>query len=230
MNLLFHGHHAQSDDPKTQPTAWWPRLKNTGGSHQWIKFTSLPWPLASTSTCSFNHPLPWLPLGVERPSFPKHMVLIDTTLGHAALSVSNAFPHPIRKRSPGENPVHLLFVAKVQWHLLGIPTLPRLAPGVPPFWKIKKSRVFEIRSEISISQLWYVQSLSCVWFFVAPGSSVHGIFQASTLEWVAISSFRGSSWPRDRTQGSNPGLLSILHWQTDSLPLAPPGKPWYFWI
>ena len=32
-----------------------------------------------------------------------------------------------------------------------------------------------------------------------PGSSVHGILQARTLEWVAISSFRGSSRPRDRT-------------------------------
>ena len=30
-----------------------------------------------------------------------------------------------------------------------------------------------------------------------PGSSVHGILQARILEWVAISSFRGSSWPRD---------------------------------
>ena len=35
-----------------------------------------------------------------------------------------------------------------------------------------------------------------------PGSSVHGIFQARTLEWVAISSSRGSSQPRDRTQVS----------------------------
>ena len=26
-----------------------------------------------------------------------------------------------------------------------------------------------------------------------PGSSVHGVFQARTLEWVAISSSRGSS-------------------------------------
>ena len=34
----------------------------------------------------------------------------------------------------------------------------------------------------------------------APGSSVHGILQARTLEWVAISSSRGSSQPRDRTQ------------------------------
>ena len=31
------------------------------------------------------------------------------------------------------------------------------------------------------------------------GSSVHGIFQARILEWVAISFSRGSSWPRDQT-------------------------------
>ena len=35
-----------------------------------------------------------------------------------------------------------------------------------------------------------------------PGSSVHGIFQARILVWVAIPSSRGSSWPRDRTQVS----------------------------
>ena len=32
-----------------------------------------------------------------------------------------------------------------------------------------------------------------------PGSSVHGVSQARTLEWVAISSSRGSSQPRDQT-------------------------------
>ena len=32
-----------------------------------------------------------------------------------------------------------------------------------------------------------------------PGSSVHGILQASILECVAMPSSRGSSWPRDRT-------------------------------
>ena len=31
-----------------------------------------------------------------------------------------------------------------------------------------------------------------------PGSSVHGILQASILGWVAMPSSRGSSWPRDR--------------------------------
>ena len=33
-----------------------------------------------------------------------------------------------------------------------------------------------------------------------PGSSVHRIFQARILEWVAISFSRGSSWRRDQTR------------------------------
>ena len=35
-----------------------------------------------------------------------------------------------------------------------------------------------------------------------PGSSVHGIFQAKILEWVAISFSKGSFPPRDQTQVS----------------------------
>ena len=33
-----------------------------------------------------------------------------------------------------------------------------------------------------------------------PSSSIHGIFQARILEWVAISFCRVASWPRDQTQ------------------------------
>ena len=50
-----------------------------------------------------------------------------------------------------------------------------------------------------------VQSLSCVRLFCdpvdysLPGSSVHGISQARTLEWVAISFSMGSSQSRDWT-------------------------------
>ena len=51
-----------------------------------------------------------------------------------------------------------------------------------------------------------------------PVSSVHGIFQAGVLEWVAISSSGGSSRPRDQTWVS-PGL------QADALPSEPPEKP-----
>ena len=35
-----------------------------------------------------------------------------------------------------------------------------------------------------------------------PGSAIHGILQASVLEWVAIPFSRGSSQPRDQTQVS----------------------------
>ena len=37
---------------------------------------------------------------------------------------------------------------------------------------------------------------------VSPGASVHGIVQARILEWIAISSFRGSFRPWDRTHVS----------------------------
>ena len=36
-----------------------------------------------------------------------------------------------------------------------------------------------------------------------PGSSIHGIFQAKVLKWVAMPSSRGSSQSRDRTQVSH---------------------------
>ena len=55
-----------------------------------------------------------------------------------------------------------------------------------------------------------------------PDSSVCGILQARTLEWVAISFSRASSRPRDQTHVSC--LLSLPCWQADSLPPAPPGK------
>ena len=35
-----------------------------------------------------------------------------------------------------------------------------------------------------------------------PGSSVYGVFQARILEWVAMPSSRGSSWPRNWTHVS----------------------------
>ena len=57
-----------------------------------------------------------------------------------------------------------------------------------------------------------------------PGSSVHGISQARILEWVTISSSRGSSWPRDGTQVSCIGRRILYHWATreplGSVPLS----------
>ena len=50
-----------------------------------------------------------------------------------------------------------------------------------------------------------------------PGSSVHGIFQARTLEWVAISFSRGSSQLRARTH--------ISYIKGGFFTTEPPGKP-----
>ena len=52
-----------------------------------------------------------------------------------------------------------------------------------------------------------------------PGSSVHGIFQARILEWIAISFRWSSSRGFSLTQRSNTHLLCLLHCHMDSLPL-----------
>ena len=49
-----------------------------------------------------------------------------------------------------------------------------------------------------------------------PGSSVYGILQARILECLLQGIFL--------TQGLNPWLLCLLHWQAGSLPLAPLGS------
>ena len=55
-----------------------------------------------------------------------------------------------------------------------------------------------------------------------PGSSVHGFFQATIVEWVAIPFSRGSSRPRDRTRISCVSCIT-----GSSLPTEPSGKPVY---
>ena len=45
-----------------------------------------------------------------------------------------------------------------------------------------------------------------------PGSSIHGIFQARVLKWLAISFSRGSSWPRDWTQVSCIASRCVTIW------------------
>ena len=60
----------------------------------------------------------------------------------------------------------------------------------------------------SFSHIWLFETLDCS----PPGSSVHGISHARILKWVAISSARGSSWPRDDCwlEGVVTGPLQVL--------------------
>ena len=48
-----------------------------------------------------------------------------------------------------------------------------------------------------------------------PGSSVHGIFQARTLEWVTVFSSRGSSQSRDQTHISCSSALTGRFFTTE---------------
>ena len=77
-------------------------------------------------------------------------------------------------------------------------------PYVPSFWNtsvcISYKQVHnllkqESESEVAQSCPTLCDPMGCS----LPGSSVHGIFQAMVLEWIAISFSRGSSQPRDRT-------------------------------
>ena len=63
---------------------------------------------------------------------------------------------------------------------------------------IHKLSPWRNRSSWSASEV----AQSCPTLCNLPGFSVHGIFQAKILEWVAISFSRGSTWPRDWTQVS----------------------------
>ena len=54
-------------------------------------------------------------------------------------------------------------------------------------------------------------------------SSVQGVFLARILECIAISSFRGSYWPRDWTRVSCIGRQVLYHWATRETLLAQDG-------
>ena len=71
-----------------------------------------------------------------------------------------------------------------------------------------------------LSHFSHIQIFVTVWTVVCQ-ATVHGVLQERILEWVAIPSSRGIFL----TQGLNPCLLCLLHWQLGSLPLVPPGKP-----
>ena len=88
-----------------------------------------------------------------------------------------------------------------------------------------------------LSHVWFCDPMDCS----LPGSSVHGIFQARVLEWVAISFSRRSSPPRDWTWVSHVVGRHFTVWATrevsyvtktkqcrkkNGLFFSPPWKPW----
>ena len=56
--------------------------------------------------------------------------------------------------------------------------------------------IYIVRVHVQSCHVWLCDPMD----FSLPGSSVHGILQARKLEWLDISSSRGSYWPWDRTR------------------------------
>ena len=86
-------------------------------------------------------------------------------------------------QTQGSNP-RLLYL--LHWQMGSLP----LAPPRKPYRNLACMHAKSLQSCLTLGDL-MDHSL--------PGSSVHGIFQARILEWVAMPSSRGSSRPRDRT-------------------------------
>ena len=70
-----------------------------------------------------------------------------------------------------------------------------------------QGQYIQFRIQISVTILWCEVAQWCTILYPMDcslsGSSVHGIFQARILEWVAISFSRGSSQTRDQTRVSH---------------------------
>ena len=71
---------------------------------------------------------------------------------------------------------------------------------------------------------------SHVWLCATPRTVGHQAslsmeFSGKILKWVVMSFSKGIFL----TQGLNPHLFCLLHWQAGSLPLAPSGKPLYIY-
>ena len=62
------------------------------------------------------------------------------------------------------------------------------------------------------------------------GSSVHGIFQARVLEWIAISFSRVSSWPRNQTRVSRIAGRCFTIWATREAKEACLGQGVFFFF
>ena len=83
-------------------------------------------------------------------------------------------------------------------------------------WKVG-SLPLESESEVSQSCPTLGDLMDCS----LPGSSLHGILQATVLEWVAISFSRGSSQPRDWIQVSCIPGRRFNFWATREAHLEP---------
>ena len=112
-----------------------------------------------------------------------------------------SLPIPISDPQSSTGPSFMWFL----WHVAEINQFrAERRVGRTLVWKERKVWSWvQISASLIISGCTSVMwEFSCVWLCNPMDYTVRGILQARILEWVAISSSRGSSQPRDRTQVS----------------------------
>ena len=95
----------------------------------------------------------------------------------------------------------------------------------PSHWRMRwldAAGAMNIASEVAQSCLTLCDAMDCS----PPTSSIHGIFQARVLEWVAFSFSRGSSRPREQTQVSWTAGWRFTLWATREAMSMNLGRYW----
>ena len=136
--------------------------------------------------------------------FVKHHCAVLWTEPHFSLfTCILLFPYPlVQISSDSVYECHMLLIPELSFHLNVF--------SKPNIFKIKICDNFRIFS--------LDDPLDCT----PPGSSVYGVVQAWILEWVAMPSSRGSSWPRDHifiSYISCIGRQVLYHWNLLGSPM-----------
>ena len=168
-------------------------------------------------------PIDGSPLGSSVPG-----ILQARVLEWVAISFSNAWKRKVKVKTHSrawllatpwtaahQAPLSMGFSRQEYWSGVPSPSLPLLLAPIIPCWCLLPPLSMSSLRENFTSLLlliklnWFTYMCRAVLSLhlrptlcnghSPPGSSVHGILQTRILEWVAVPSSGGSSWPRDRT-------------------------------
>ena len=93
-------------------------------------------------------------------------------------------------------------------------------------WGRKESDMTEQLNWTELKCVYVLSHFSCVWLFKTPWTVTHqaplSMGFSRQKYWNGLPCLLQGIFP---TQGWNPHLLCLLHWQVGSSPLAPPRKP-----
>ena len=181
-----------------------------------LQHARLPCPSPSPRACSNSCPLSQWCHPIISSSFTPFSSCLQSLPASGSFLISRLFA------SGGQSIGASAWVLPVNiqgWFPLGLTGLILLSRGrsrVVPNTTVQKHQFSYMSLKWSeVKSLSHVRLFATPWTvaYQAP-SSIHGIFQARVLEWIAISFSRGSSWPRNQTRVSHTAGRRFIVWAT----------------